>query len=55
LCASNAAAFTDSFCSPTDFKSTFDYYAVFRATTKIDLAGALILRREGNRERLFRF
>src|SRR4029453_18797839 len=55
LCASNVALFTDSLCSPTDFKSTFDYYAVFRATTKIDLAGALILRREGNREGLFRF
>src|SRR5215472_528191 len=55
LCASNAATFTNSVCSPTDLKSTFDYYAVFRATAKIDLAGVLTGRGEKNRERLFWF
>src|SRR4030095_7712779 len=55
LCMWNAAAFTGSLWFPTDFKSTFDYYAVFSATTKIDLAGTLLLRREGNGEGLFWF
>jgi hypothetical protein len=46
--------FMKSFCSPSDFKSTFDYYAVSRSTAKIDLRGALISRRERNCEGLFR-
>jgi hypothetical protein len=33
---------------------TFDYYAVFRATAKIDLRSVLICHGERNRERLFR-
>jgi hypothetical protein len=33
---------------------TFDYYAVFRATAKIDLRSALISRGERDRECLFR-
>jgi hypothetical protein len=48
------AAFTSSFCSPPDFKSTFDYYPVFRATAKIDFTGALVVRGETYREWLFR-
>ena len=44
LCASNATAFTSSFYSPADLKSTFDYHAVFRATAKVYLTSALILR-----------
>src|SRR5262249_44728215 len=44
----------DSFCSPTNFKSTLDYYPVFGATAKIDLAGSVIRRRKRNREWLFR-
>ena len=46
--------FTKSFCSPSNFKSTFDYYAVSRATAKIDLRSALISRGERNCEGLFR-
>jgi hypothetical protein len=53
LCGSNAAAFTSSFCSPTDFKSTFDYYAVFGTTAKIDFSSAFIIRGEAYREWLF--
>jgi hypothetical protein len=46
--------FTKSFCSPSDLKLTFDYYAVFRTTAKIDLRSLLISHRERNRECLFR-
>ena len=45
--------FTKSFCSPTNFKSTFDYYALFRATAKNDLA-SILGRGKRNREWLFR-
>jgi len=45
---------TDSFCSPGDFKLTFDYYAVFRAAAKIDLRSVLISQGERNRKCLIR-
>src|SRR6266576_1233297 len=52
--ASSNGAFIDSFCSPSDFKLTFDYYAFFHATAKIDLRSVLISHRERNRECVFR-
>ena len=53
-CASNSAGFTDSFCSPDDCKSTFDYHALLRATTKSDLAGVYTRRGKQDREWLLR-
>jgi hypothetical protein len=49
LCASNAAAFTELFCSPDDCKSTFDYYAFVGATAKTHLAS--VFTRRGKRDR----
>ena len=46
--------FTKSSYSQSDLKLTFDYYAVSRSTTKIDLRSTLIFRRERNCEGLFR-
>src|SRR5215471_2974883 len=54
LCASNAGAFTDLFCSANDCKSTFDYHAFLRATAKTDLVSVLIRRGKRNREWLLR-
>jgi len=45
--------FTKSFCPPTNFESTFDYYPLFRATAKTDLAG-IIRQGKENRKWLFR-
>src|SRR5205823_503824 len=45
---------TSSFCSPTHFKSTFDYYAILGATPKIDFTDAFIIRGEAYDEWLFR-
>src|SRR5436190_2299452 len=53
LGASCNGAFIDSFCSPSDFKLTFDYCAVCRATAKIDLRSVLIFHGESNSECLF--
>src|SRR6266496_241164 len=44
--------FTSSFCSPGNFKSTFNYYAIFNAAGKVDFAPAIIARGKTDGESL---
>src|SRR5215831_12635209 len=54
LSVSNDSAFTTSLCLPTNFKSTFNYYAIFDAAGKVHFALGVIAHGKTDREWLLR-